>query len=66
MSQTISIVGGLVVAIFLVPVYVFLFLFYQPLLLDFIRKLFGETHKSQVSEVAPKQKPLYNATWLVL
>jgi predicted PurR-regulated permease PerM len=35
----------------LIPVYIFLILFYEPLLLDFMRKLFGEKNRGQVSEI---------------
>jgi predicted PurR-regulated permease PerM len=49
-------VGSALVVLFLIPVYIFLILFYEPLLLDFIRKLFGEDNKSQVSEIVTKTK----------
>ena len=55
-GQTLSLLSGVLIAVFLVPVYVFLILFYEPLLLDFIRKLFGEDHKSQVSAVVSQTK----------
>jgi predicted PurR-regulated permease PerM len=44
-------ISGLVVAVFLVPVYIFLFLFYKPLLLDFISKLFSHDKHSTVAQV---------------
>jgi len=55
-GQTLVAVGSWIVVLFLVPVYVFMILFYQPLLLDFIRKLFAETHQSQVSEIVTQTK----------
>jgi len=55
-GQTIMSVGGALVVLFLIPVYIFLILFYEPLLLDFIRKLFGEQNKSQVSEIVTQTK----------
>ncbi len=55
-GQTLSTLGGLLVAVFLVPVYIFLFLFYKILLLDFIRKLFGDDNKGQVSAVISQTK----------
>jgi predicted PurR-regulated permease PerM len=55
-GATLSTIGGLLVAVFLVPVYVFLILFYEPLILDFIRKLFGESHQSEVGSVVSKTK----------
>jgi predicted PurR-regulated permease PerM len=55
-GQTIVSVGSSLVALFLIPVYIFMILYYQPLLLDFIRKLFAETHQSQVSEIVTQSK----------
>jgi predicted PurR-regulated permease PerM len=55
-GQTIVTVGSGLVILFLVPVYVFMILFYQPLLLDFIRKLFAEIHQSRVAEVVTQIK----------
>ena len=50
-GQTILSAGSAMVAIFLVPVYVFLILFYQPLLLDFIHKSFGDDRQTKVHGV---------------
>ena len=55
-GQTLVSVGSGVVVLFLVPVYVFLILFYEPLILDFIRKLFGTNNQSQVSEIVTQTK----------
>jgi predicted PurR-regulated permease PerM len=55
-GQTIVSVGSGVVVTLLVPVYVFMILFYQPLLLDFISKLFAENHKNQVTEIVTQTK----------
>jgi len=55
-GQTIVGIGVGIMIAFLIPVYIFLILFYEPLLLDFIRNLFGETNQSQVSEVISKTK----------
>jgi predicted PurR-regulated permease PerM len=41
---------------FLVPVYIFMLLFYHPLLIDFIRKLFGIGNQNQVSEIVTQTK----------
>ena len=43
--------GGLLLELVLIPVYVFLFLYYKPLLLEFIHRLFGPRHESKVSEI---------------
>jgi len=55
-GQTLVTLGSWVVALFLVPVYIFMILFYQPLILDFIRKLFAENHKKQVGEIVTQTK----------
>ncbi len=55
-GQTIVSVGSGLVVLFIIPIYIFMILFYQPLLLDFIIKLFGENNQSQVREIATKTK----------
>jgi len=55
-GHTLVVVGNGLVILFLVPVYIFMILFYQPLLLEFIRRLFGENHQSKVSELITKTK----------
>jgi predicted PurR-regulated permease PerM len=55
-GKTIVSLGGLLVVIFLVPVYIFMILYYQPLLLGFIHKLFGMDHQSKVSEMILQTK----------
>jgi len=55
-GHTLVTVGSGLLAIVLIPVYVFMILFYEPLLLDFIRKLFGTDNKSQVSEIVSLTK----------
>lgn len=57
-GKTIVTLGGLLVVIFLIPVYVFMILYYQPLLLDFIHKLAGVDHQSKVSEMIFQTKTL--------
>ncbi len=51
----ISIGSGLMI-LFLVPVYIFLMLYYQPLLIEFIRRLFAKSDQSQVSELITQTK----------
>jgi predicted PurR-regulated permease PerM len=55
-GQTIVNVGSGLVVLFLIPVYIFLLLFYQPLLTGFIRQLFGSNNESQVSEIITETK----------
>jgi predicted PurR-regulated permease PerM len=49
-------VGSVVVVLFLIPVYVFMLLYYHPLLIDFVRKVFGADNQSRVSEVVTQTK----------
>jgi predicted PurR-regulated permease PerM len=51
-------VGSVLVVLCLIPVYVFMLLFYHPLLIDFIHKLFGTDHQKWVGEVVSKTKTL--------
>jgi predicted PurR-regulated permease PerM len=55
-GQTIMSVGSALVVLFVIPVYVFLILFYKPLLLDFFHQLFGADHKTTVSEIINQTK----------
>jgi predicted PurR-regulated permease PerM len=55
-GQTLVTLGSGVVVLLLVPVYIFMILFYQPLLRDFIRRLFAESHQSKVSEIVTQTK----------
>ena len=55
-GQTLSTLSGILVVLFLVPVYIFLILFYEPLLLDFVYKLFSKDQQGEVHEVVTKTK----------
>lgn len=55
-GQTILSAGNAMVAVFLVPVYVFLILFYQPLLLDVVHRIFGVDRESKVSVIVTQTK----------
>jgi predicted PurR-regulated permease PerM len=55
-GQSLVIAGSILVVLFLLPVYVFLILFYQPLLLEFIWRLFGKGNQSQVKEIVTQIK----------
>jgi predicted PurR-regulated permease PerM len=57
-GQTLSTLGGLFSVVFLLPVYIFMILFYKPLLLDFIGQLFPEEKHEMVHEVLTKTKSL--------
>jgi predicted PurR-regulated permease PerM len=55
-EHTFVILGSLLVVLFLLPVYIFLMLYYQPLLFEFILRFFGIKHKSKVSEIVTQTK----------
>jgi predicted PurR-regulated permease PerM len=55
-GQTLLDLGSIVVVLFLVPVYVFMLLFYHPLLIDFVHKLFSENNQSKVSKLITQTK----------
>jgi predicted PurR-regulated permease PerM len=55
-GQTVISIGSGLVVLFIIPLYIFMILFYQPLLLDFIIKLFGENNQGQVREIVSKTK----------
>ena len=56
LGQTLVIVGNGLILLFLITVYIFLILFYQPILLEFIHRLFGITNRSKISEIASQIK----------
>lgn len=55
-SQTLGTVFGALGVAFLVPIYVFLLLFYKPLILNFLFQLFLEQHSLRVAEVLGETK----------
>jgi len=57
-GQTLISVGSGVAMLFLIPVYVFILLFYQPLLMEFIHLLFIKNNQSQVKEIINQTKTL--------
>lgn len=57
-GQTIGTISGVLIIIFLMPVYIFFFLFYKPLLLDFIAQLFARREHALVAEVLVETKTL--------
>jgi len=56
LGQTIVVVGSGLVVLFLLPVYVFLILFYHPILIEFIHRLFGPAEQSQVNKIITQVK----------
>lgn len=57
-GSTLTSVGSTIVVVLLTPVYIFLYLFYKPLLLQFIAKLFESEQHSVVSEVLNQTRSL--------
>ncbi|RYD80285.1 MAG: AI-2E family transporter [Sphingobacteriales bacterium] len=57
-GQTLGTIGGVFVLIFLLPVYIFMILFYKPLLLEFISQLFRRNNQDVVAEVLQETKSL--------
>ena len=55
-GQTIVNLGGIIAALVLVPVYTFVILYYQPLLIEFVHRLFNEEHQVQVSAIVTETK----------
>ena len=56
LSSTVAPVLGLISVVLLIPTYVFLMLFYKPLILDFIFHIFSEKHSLRVAEILAETK----------
>jgi predicted PurR-regulated permease PerM len=56
LGQTLNTVFGIISYFVLIPLYVFLLLFYKPLLLNFIFEVFKEDNKDQVAEILRETK----------
>lgn len=57
-GRTIGSITGAFVLIFLMPIYIFMVLFYKPLLLDFISRLFPRERHETIAEVLTETKLL--------
>lgn len=57
-GQTIIMFGNGVVVLFLIPTYVFIILYYQPLLLEFIHRLFSTSNQTHLRKVVTQIKSL--------
>ncbi len=55
-GRTLTSLGTGIVALLVIPVYIFLLMFYKPLILEFIRRLFGTAHKTQVNKIVAQVK----------
>ncbi|MFA5419501.1 MAG: AI-2E family transporter [Bacteroidales bacterium] len=56
LGQTLVTVGSVIAVALLIPVYIFLILFYQPIILDFIYRVSGEKNKAQVKGIVTQTK----------
>lgn len=50
-GETLSTINSILIIVVLIPVYLFMILYYKTLLLEFIRKLFNAAHHTTVQEV---------------
>lgn len=57
-KQTISSVGSGMMTMFIIPVYIFLLLYYKPFLIEFFNKLFSEKNQGAVGKVINQIKTL--------
>ena len=55
-GQTIVSVGSTLSNLVLVPVYIFVILYYQPILIEFIHRLFNKEHQPQISSIVTQTK----------
>jgi predicted PurR-regulated permease PerM len=55
-GQTLLTISGLLIVVFLIPVYIFMMLYYKPLLLQFVRKLFSKINQDKLNEVLGQVK----------
>lgn len=55
-GQTLKNIGSMLVILVLVPVYIFMLLFYQPLILEFISRLFNASNQNKVSAIVTETK----------
>ncbi len=55
-GQTISTINSVLIVVFLLPVYVFMILYYKPLLLDFLQKIFHKDGETTVEDILASSK----------
>jgi len=55
-GQTIINTGSILIILILIPVYIFMILYYQPLLLEFIHRLFKSNDQEEVTEILSATK----------
>jgi AI-2 transport protein TqsA len=57
-GKTLISISGVLIVVFLIPVYTFMMLYYQPLLLEFLRKLFAKAHQQKLEEILLQTKKI--------
>lgn len=57
-GQTLSTASGMIIIVLILPVYIFMILYYKPLILDFVAQLFPEHRLGTVVEVLKESKIL--------
>jgi predicted PurR-regulated permease PerM len=55
-GQTIVSVGSVIAALVLIPVYIFAILYYQPIIIEFIHRLFNKSHQDNVNAIVTQTK----------
>lgn len=65
-GTTITTFGGILVTVLLIPVYIFLFLYYKSLILEFFRRVFDEAHQHRVGQIINQVKTLIQSYLLGL
>ena len=65
-GSTITTFGSAVVTLLLIPVYIFLFIFYNSLILEFFKRVFAESQQYRVGEVITQIKSLIQSYLLGL
>jgi predicted PurR-regulated permease PerM len=55
-GHTLVIISNGLIVLFLIPFYIFMILFYQPILIEFVRRLSGSDYESSVKEVVTQIK----------
>lgn len=57
-GYTISTMSNTVIMIFIIPVYVFMMLYYQPIIVGFLHNVFGVEYRGKVNEILPVTKDI--------
>jgi predicted PurR-regulated permease PerM len=64
LAESLTEAGQLIMTVMLLPVYLFMILYYKPLLVEFIRRLFRTEHQNVISEILTSTKRIIQ-TYLI-